>query len=1853
MPSSGTSSLSVTGTTTTTSAGARSNKHHQLRPTRSAELMSTSRPASGGSQTSAGGGTASHQHHKVEHGVEQELSPQQTSFDSNECTGEYSSTTDTPDVPNSNTNMADNARPNRTECNTSDKSLHPRALFSDDFDELASPSCEGASSPGDLWAPRRVVGTPSSVVSLVRTPPPASAPPPEPTSAKRGSGTPPKQDVPQQPSTSATGGFDGTDAFSTQLQRWASSTQNNWGNDPAGGNGLQQGGQQYHQNNYPGAGGSNSASTTGSCSYNNGTSTGADLSSCTNGGNGASFNRESFEHQQFGSSTTYNNQGNSSCGQQHLGNNTFQDQHHTQHMPGSTISVPSSQDPAMLMNASGMHQSSHGGQYQTSSMQMGYDIDGSTSCQQQQHCSYTNSGSGNGNACGGLAGPSHLQPGAMSMVTSCTVNHQQGTSMMDHQQNSGQNLNYSGSCSSHNNNFDGATAIGQQFVQSSCNQQLHHQQPVANMNNGSYAAVQDMFSDRDSLVSYPVLMPQEQQDVNSISKRPSMHNLAYQLPFTSQHHQQDHNDVRGMHMGAAATNSSCNSAGTMNAYNQQHVPIGSFCADPVQSGEGSKESLPRYFFGAANGDHYNHQQQGNVAQTNGMFGTAGGSGTTCSSVVALAPLGSSGMAQGGHQPVVVDSSSTSLQMPTANNGQNFTFPDFDNNHFAQLQHQQQQNAMHMQQHMAAPANSMGGNDAAGCNGTTMTASTGASSNMCSGGTDFYQGSGTTVAGSYGPDQGSASCGQHQGSTSNYQTVGTVGFQDQQCWHYGTTNGTNMNTAAGANSYNNNTMPSFQQMQHATSTNTFCAGEQPATSPAFPPMFGGGNTTSSIAALKPPSTWEQLPRQMEQQQLASPPLQSGSSCRAGEDEATPRLHQNLMQIMQTPVGTPTGRTLPLSQSARRCAQTDTRDTGNDPGRFSAPPAIDGNRSYRQDFPDQSRALQTPASDSALPAAQRTTIASPYFHQLQSDSKVPLRCPEPQALWRAENTSSENTQQQQSGDVQHYGQPASSSQLSGSFQAQTVVHDQGGHQHQSLCTPTPNVSCQGMLLMMDTASTTAATFADHTAKSGGANVQFGAQQEAMTMPSADHHAASAAGNASGSGDQNFVCPEAVDADGNEFSSVGSKYHSVGMCKPCAFVHRQGGCSNGKKCDFCHDCPPGEIKRRKKEKQKLRVQQGLQAKNPAPGGINAAHDATVLGNANSHSAGGAPSTTMYDDAATGTGRGAGLAGQQQSSHNQLAQSASRQYDSNCNSLLASPATTVNGFSSSYHASPGSYSVDQYNPRHSSTGLAANNTNTYGGNNTRQHASATPYQEQQFRTPARSNTGSKSYGHTQRGGGQLHQSGRGQNSMHDNLTQILVGDAPEGPIGANSSTGERFEPIWGPCEGRRPASSYNQQRTSPHLHAQTGGSGSGCVGSSGGGYQHNNTRGEQQHGGKNASRVVGGGPHNSSLQHHQGTSNSTNNYSMQHMHQTNNNASSTRMNTSYNPAAGQQQQQQQQQQHQNNTNMARNSFMGPRSGNNTAASLQNNTSYHNTYDHRATQQQQQGGGQQQNRSYPGNNHQRKTARSGPTSTAGTTAHYEQQIQQQQGSSSYQKNQYNRAPGTVGGMNQQGQQQRSYEAGYNQQHAPQGQQYSYSNNACRTQQGGYNYQHRSDSGGNHNDANGQHHASQANSQERQQRQWSGNNNYNNGGGGAAAGATTAYSSFSRQQAGAARQGSQHGQGVSNTRGERGDNSDSAHRANNSSSYPGVGGGGNCGRNTQGGSYNGRSGTNGSYVYNNSVGVRGGSQGSSAYSSSQHASGNNAQPQKHQNASNSNYYSNSYNNSSGGQGSGGAPGAASAYPKNY
>lgn len=48
-----------------------------------------------------------------------------------------------------------------------------------------------------------------------------------------------------------------------------------------------------------------------------------------------------------------------------------------------------------------------------------------------------------------------------------------------------------------------------------------------------------------------------------------------------------------------------------------------------------------------------------------------------------------------------------------------------------------------------------------------------------------------------------------------------------------------------------------------------------------------------------------------------------------------------------------------------------------------------------------------------------------------------------------------------------------------------------------------------------------------------------------------------------------------------SQGSAEHASSNCKPCAWVWKAGGCQSGHLCSYCHLCPEGELKSRKKSK------------------------------------------------------------------------------------------------------------------------------------------------------------------------------------------------------------------------------------------------------------------------------------------------------------------------------------------------------------------------------------------------------------------------------------------------------------------------------------------------------------------------------------------------------------------------------------------------------------------------------------------------------------------------------------------------
>mmetsp|Transcript_49300 Transcript_49300/g.127146 ORF Transcript_49300/g.127146 Transcript_49300/m.127146 type:complete len:224 (-) Transcript_49300:153-824(-) len=72
--------------------------------------------------------------------------------------------------------------------------------------------------------------------------------------------------------------------------------------------------------------------------------------------------------------------------------------------------------------------------------------------------------------------------------------------------------------------------------------------------------------------------------------------------------------------------------------------------------------------------------------------------------------------------------------------------------------------------------------------------------------------------------------------------------------------------------------------------------------------------------------------------------------------------------------------------------------------------------------------------------------------------------------------------------------------------------------------------------------------------------------------------------------------------QLPSVGSSLHGTGRCSPCAWFWKPRGCSHAHECPYCHLCPEGELKNRKKAKVQA-IRMGLvepQGKKPSAPGI-----------------------------------------------------------------------------------------------------------------------------------------------------------------------------------------------------------------------------------------------------------------------------------------------------------------------------------------------------------------------------------------------------------------------------------------------------------------------------------------------------------------------------------------------------------------------------------------------------------------------------------------------------------------------------
>lgn len=60
----------------------------------------------------------------------------------------------------------------------------------------------------------------------------------------------------------------------------------------------------------------------------------------------------------------------------------------------------------------------------------------------------------------------------------------------------------------------------------------------------------------------------------------------------------------------------------------------------------------------------------------------------------------------------------------------------------------------------------------------------------------------------------------------------------------------------------------------------------------------------------------------------------------------------------------------------------------------------------------------------------------------------------------------------------------------------------------------------------------------------------------------------------------CPAPLEVGGT-VPSKGSSTHGSGKCRPCAWFWKPQGCQNDQDCGYCHLCPEGELKNRKKSK------------------------------------------------------------------------------------------------------------------------------------------------------------------------------------------------------------------------------------------------------------------------------------------------------------------------------------------------------------------------------------------------------------------------------------------------------------------------------------------------------------------------------------------------------------------------------------------------------------------------------------------------------------------------------------------------
>jgi len=93
--------------------------------------------------------------------------------------------------------------------------------------------------------------------------------------------------------------------------------------------------------------------------------------------------------------------------------------------------------------------------------------------------------------------------------------------------------------------------------------------------------------------------------------------------------------------------------------------------------------------------------------------------------------------------------------------------------------------------------------------------------------------------------------------------------------------------------------------------------------------------------------------------------------------------------------------------------------------------------------------------------------------------------------------------------------------------------------------------------------------------------GQQSQELAAPFGEQVEARSDGPASSPASPTFRAPPGLSEPQVHLPSRGSLQHSSGNCSPCVWNWKPQGCLRGRECGYCHLCPEGEIKARKKAK------------------------------------------------------------------------------------------------------------------------------------------------------------------------------------------------------------------------------------------------------------------------------------------------------------------------------------------------------------------------------------------------------------------------------------------------------------------------------------------------------------------------------------------------------------------------------------------------------------------------------------------------------------------------------------------------